>query len=583
MSRLTLLVLLVFVGALGFLAWRQTRLDASHQAENDVLLFAGFDAASVRAVRIDNSVRMLQMRFERDPRGGWNMVDPMSVRAESGMIDALVASAVQRRGTPVPESEAHDLAKLGLEPARIVFSLTLQDGRTKTIQVGALDLDRNRVHVQVDGQVLRAMRDFDNLLGLQLDEYQSHSATSLDPRDVVEFHRRGMMRFPDTTAEVDVTLDALFDDGEWRATSPVRALLDPLTMTLIAQTSAGLRFEHIVPTGGAALSSLGLDPPALEIAIRTAHGESAKILFGPADPLRPDNWNGTVAGDPVVWRVGSDLPMGLATRIDELFDHSFVRAPRAELERIRLSSQTAEVQLVQSPAGWGVSEAHPGSEVFAPMLLADTRRVEDFLGRLESSSVRTFQRDAPQLAASEVRERIRIETKAGRILVGSFGADHETGGVRFQREGDDVVGIVDETFRALARTSAQSFWSTTILETAEIAVVRLTISQGDRERVFERDRAGVWVEQGRTGEAKQLHPLLDPLLFLRAKSHLTSLAPNIEGPIRVRWTLSGAEHTLLFGRIPLDGEPTAVCDFEGRRSILERPDLVDGLAHLLTP
>lgn len=583
MSRLTLLLLLAFVAGLGFLAWRQARLDAGFVADNDVPLFTGLDENLVTSVRIDNVERALQMRFERDPKVGWMMVDPIRVRAENGILGLLVKSAIERRGTPVPQSESSDLGKLGLDPARIVLELKDSNGARQEIKVGAVDLDRNRVHVLVAGKLLRAVRDFETMLDLGLDEYQSHAALTIDPRDVVEFHRRGSVRFSDTDHAVDVALDALLDGGEWRSTAPVQALLDPLQMALLVQGGAALRFEHIFPTGGAALSTLGLDPPALSLEFKTSREESATMILGPSSTVRTNEWNGTVLGDPSVWRIPSDVVMQLSTRIDDLLDHRFLRLSSEEIATIQLSTARGEVKLQQSVVGWGVMEASPKSSVFGPPLLADPKLVADFVGSLGKSEIRGFLVKRASLAPGEIGDVIRVTTKSGLALVGSIGGAHETGGVRFQREGDDIVGFVDESFRDLVRTAAQSFWSRTILETSEIAVVSLVISRQGASRTFERDRAGLWIEHGRNAEAKELHPLLDPLLFLRAKSHLASLAPNIESPIRVRWVFSQGERVLEFGFIPLDGRPTAVCDFEGRRSVLERPDLVDKLERLLAP
>lgn len=581
MNRLTLISLLAFVAGLGFLAWRQSRSDANYIKDQDVPLFPGLDASAVTAVKIDHVEHDQQMRFERDPTSGWMMVDPMRVRAENGILDLLVKSAVERRATPVGASEAGDLEKLGLSPARIVFGLETSAGVKQEIKVGAVDLDRNRVHVLVDGKVLRAVRDFETLLELGLDEYQSHFALTFDPRAVVELHRRGTMRFADTAAAIDVTLDALLENGEWRSTAPVEALLDPVQMAIMVQGGAGLRFEHVVPTAGAPLSALGLDPPALTIEYKTAREESAKMLLGPADPSRPDQWNGTVSGDMSVWRIPWDVAEFLAVRIDALIDKRFHRMPNDEVASIHLSSKTGEIKLTRSALGWAIEEASPGSSIFGPPMIADPKKVGDFLGALREVEVRKFIVERATLEPSEVQEVMRLTTKSGATVVGSFGGAHSTGGVRFQREGDGIIGVVDESFQELARTSAQTFWSTTILETSEIAVVSLTLSRGEASRTFARDRAGIWVEQGRTSEAKELHALLDPLLFLRARRHLASLAPNIEAPIRVRWTLSQGERVLDFGRIPIDGVPTAVCDFEGRRSVLERPDLVDKLESLL--
>lgn len=578
MNRVTLIVLSALVIGLGFLAYRQMGRDALDASENDVPLFVGLDENSVVGVRIDNIERDVQMSFERDPKVGWMMTDPVRVRAENSVLDLLVRSALQRRATPVPDAEL-DTKKLGLEPPRVVFELITKAGLRAKVEVGAVDLDLNRVHVRVRGRVVRAVRDFDTMLDLMLDEYKSHAATTLEPRDVVEVHRRGSVVLPGQTTAVDVALDAQFDSGEWRSSAPRVARLDPLAMSIMAQGGAGLRFDRFADTAGAPLSSLGLDPAQLEIVFTTARGESAKLRFGPAGARQQGTWNGTREGDTSVWRVSSDVVMGLATPVEEMLDHRLHRFTRPEIDAIQMSTQKHEVRLERGAAGWAVIQANAGSRVFGPPTIADTKRVEDFLGALDKQEVRTFLADTA-LDANEASDSLRIESK-GVIEKCAFGRKLESGGVRWQREGDAIVGVVDEAWLELVRTPMAAFWSASIIEISEVSVTNLTLSRGEKQREFERDRVGLWVEHGKTGEARELHTLLDPLLFLRASAHLESNHDTLDGPIHVKWRMSRKDVDLVFGKVVLDGQPTVVCELDGRRSVLLRQDVYDMLEKLL--
>jgi hypothetical protein len=525
--------------------------------------------------------RGAQLGFERDPRRGWMMVDPVNVRAEGSFIDQLVSIAVTRRGTPVDEAEI-DLKKLGLDPPRFILELITDTGARHRIDVGATDLDRNRVNVLARGRVLRAIRDFETLLDIMPEEYQSHSATAMDPREVVEVRRKGLVLEPDTEKPFDIALDARLEDGEWRSTAPVRGRLDPLAMSLIVQNTAGLRFDHLVDTAGAPLAELGLDPPDMRFELVSARGERVELLFGRKPNPQATFWNGTRVGDPSVWSVPGDQALALAVPIEDLLDRRLHRFQRGEIDGLQLSTAEREVRLERRANGWIVAEARAGSSVFGPPLAADPRKVSDLLGALENTTFRVFLVGAT-LDEGEAREAIHVRA-GGMSMGGAFGRAHETGGVRFQREDETVAAVVEESFQELVRTTPQMLWSNSILDVTEVEAKGLVLRRGDDEIEWQRDRYGVWVRKGRTNEAKELHAVLDPLLFLRASDHLESRSGELGDPIEVRWQLDPGgqklERKLVVGLLEIDGVPQVVCDFEGRRSVLQRQDLHEKLRAL---
>jgi hypothetical protein len=163
---------------------------------------------------------------------------------------------------------------------------------------------------------------------------------------------------------------------------------------------------------------------------------------------------------------------------------------------------------------------------------------------------------------------------------GTFGGPGDQGGIRFQRDNETVVGIVDESVRDLARSPASSFWSTSIVEIPEVDAQTLTLRRGNEEVVFVRGPRGAWMRKGRQDEARELQPVLDPLVFLRASAHVESTSEPLAEPIEVHWTLTAAKKDLVIGILEKDGAKQVVCDFEGRRSVLQRQDLHDLLSGL---
>jgi hypothetical protein len=581
MSRLTIVVLIVLVAGLGFLAWRQ--IQQPDLAAAEVPLFVDMDAGRVVKVHMENLEHAQETTFERDKSGRWMITDPTLLPAQSNVIEQLVQTAVARRGTPVDRAEV-DMKKLGLDPPRVMLALYDDKGARQQLDIGAVDPDQTRVNVLAHGQVLRVLRDFVVLMDLTPEDYQSKAATDVDPRDVVELHRSGKVIQPGATEPTDVTLDALLEDGQWRATAPVVGLLDPTAIGLLLRGTAGLQFEHYTDNGDAPLSALGLDPPDLSFRLETVRGDTLVMRFGAKKSKVTDWWNGMTEakGDTrhgKVWSVPGDVGLALATPVTDLLDKRLHRFKSSDIDAVQLSSSEREVRLQKGVFGWTVSEASAGSRVFGPTLPADAKKVSDFLIALDKVEVQSFLPGAAKLGEDEGHDAIHVRshaTSAG----GAFGKPGEQGGIRFQRDGETVVGVVDKSVLDLARTTPQTFWSNSVVEIPEVDALQLTMRRGGDEIGFERDKHGIWVRKGRVDAARELQAVLDPLVFLRASSFLESTAEPLVEPIEVHWILTAAKKDLVVGILEKDGKRLAVCDFEGRRSVLQRQDLHELLAGL---
>lgn len=579
MSRWTLILLVLLVGGLGYLAWRQSARDRAYTQNATVALFPGLTEGDVTAVRLEVVERDVQARFERDPRFGWRMTDPVAVRAEATLLDAIVRAALMRAGTPVSEEEL-DPVRLGLSPPRMTLELESKDGVRHRVEFGALDLDGSRVNARVRGKVLRTLRDVETLLDADLQQFQSRSATTLDPRDIVEFKRSGNVRRPEDLVPRPMTLEAAIDGDRWRMSKPFDVLLDPAQMSLLCSAIAGLRFEGFVESGGASLAALGLDPPALAFELTDARGETQRLRFGQPDPRRPDRWLGLSDMDTSPWRPTDGLVFSLADDPIALVDHRFHRLPIAEIDHVTLTTPQTVTRLEKTMLGWTVSESRTGSNVFDEPVAADARKVTDFLGRVERTEFKLF---VPDTAFDPAERRASIEFSArGTVARLQLGGEHATGGVRALRDPDALVGVVDDFVLELAQSRASAFWSDAIYDVDEVTLVKLALEHAGHVRAYGRDRTGVWVEKDRTSEARELRPVLDPLVFLRAARHLDSLAPPIPDPLVVRWTLSNElTETLTLGRVAIDGVDTVVCDRAGRRSVLAKPELLDQLTAIV--
>ncbi len=523
MNLRTTLVLFLLVLALGAVAYWQLGREARQQAEQEVPLLPGVDPSRIVAVRVEHVAHDDFLRLERGPDQRWSITDPEALPAEQAVVEHLLAAVVGRRVAPVPASEA-DAAKLGFEPPRAVLEVEEDVGGTRKrtrIELGGVDPDQQRVNVRVGGRFLRTWRDFETAVSRPREEYRSHRVTAVAGEDVIEVHRSGVLRKFDGT-ELDTRLDALQDGGAWRLTAPVDGVLDPLGMTLWATGFSRLTARAIVDVGGKRpLAEYGLDPPESVLKVGTPSGEIV-LLIGRPGHVPGENWNGAVAGKPQVYALeNADIEVLLAPALD-LLDHRLWRVTRESIETVELESAERVLELGRERKRWTVREKRRGDAEFGPLFTAEKARVEDLLANLDALEFEGFDpayRLEPMDVAGAVRVHAQGSAQGGVISVPETDANGKRT-VRFRRDGDQAIARASALLHDAATKPIEELLSLLVQERTEVEQKALVVGDGVRSRRWVRGAKGLWVREGLDTEARELTPLLDVLLFLRAERHL---------------------------------------------------------------
>jgi hypothetical protein len=588
MHKRTIVILLLAVLALGAVAWFQLRSEARLREEADVPLFEGFDESTVDVIRVEHLEHDLHMKLTRGSDGHWRMVDPVEAPADDALAQFVLSSALQRRATPIPEAEA-DARKLGLEPPRFILELQAPRGAGRiqaAVEFGALDLDGRRINVRARGRLMRTLRDLDTTLARPLEEFKSHRVLALDPREVVEVHRTGSLVQEGATTPTDLALDAIAEGGSWRVTSPVAAALDPLTTSVWVQGIATLELEKYADQGLRLLSDFGLDPPEITIAITTLKEEHKVLRLGRPEHRNGAAWFGTVEGASFVWFVQPRAIYLAGTPLDALLDRRIVRVPRDAVDGIRLEADGAEIHLSREGQKWRVSRRAAKETAFSAPELADKKRVESMLARLESGELAGFLSD-PELSSDEKRAAVYVEV-GGERQGGVLGADHDNQGggkaVRYQRDGDSIVALADPKLLDLARTRIEDLWTLQLAEIDELDQHALVLSGAGKVRAYERGSKGLWTPKGLDLEARELRDVLDPLFFPRAAERLTASDPApLKDPVTVEFTSSMGKKSgfVIGGTSDAKGGERAEIEIDGRRSVLKDQEIHKRLLAIL--
>lgn len=188
MIRRTTWVLLgaLAVVVVGFVALGRLSPAGSDEATatpaETVWTLAGEEIESFRVVdRVEGKLVVLA----RDPEHGWRMLAPSIGPADAGRVEMALASLLsprvrQRLGGP------EDLQVFGLDPVGKSVTVFLQDGTTRTLEIGDVDPTGSVYYVRRQGEadlLLVARFSLDEVLGFLAEPPVSEptATPSLDP------------------------------------------------------------------------------------------------------------------------------------------------------------------------------------------------------------------------------------------------------------------------------------------------------------------------------------------------------------------------------------------------------------------
>ncbi len=585
MNRGTLLALALLFGLLGGLAWWQLERERSGAFVTEVPLFEDLTRDEIQAFVIDNLERTVQVRFES--RGGeWWIVDPLETRADRGVIERLFEIVEHHQGLVVPAQEA-DPRALGFEPPRVVLDVVASRAGapvSQRIELGRRDLGERGVFARVRGRIVRTLTSLDTQLDKNVEDYRSRRVLELAAESVVEVHRVGRFQPALEVEPIDQSLSALREGASWRLMRPYEALLDPLAVAVLVSGAARLHVERFVEDLPPDLGRYGLDRPQVSIEIVDSLGRRNTLHL--ARRGFEGDWFATREDRRAVWVVAQEDVAPLFLPVETMFDSLILRLAREEIDGLRLESPERELHLARTPRGWTVSARGAGEPSFGAPRAADAQRVEALLARLEGAELEAFlpglpfPEDAPRLA---VLVEARGHTFGGRL--GPEAPDLEgRPGRLFQRHGDEVLALVGTWCEDLARTPLEALLDPRLVAIEEIYLAALRLEAEGVGVRFVRDERGHWRREGAQGEALELLPLLDPLLFLRAAEHLDagSAAP-LERPLTVVFERTDGDeqrYTLGLGAGP-DGAPRGEVLLGEVRAVLRERDLHRRLLELL--
>ena len=350
------------------------------------------DVTAVAIKRTDDSVRLQREGDE------WQVLEPVKARGSRTAVDELLVNVmtakIDREIDPNPKS----LADFGLDKPAADLTLTLKDGTTLGLQLGAKNptgvwvyaRERDKPAVFVLGESV--LRDATRPVG----DFRDRTILAFDAKNVSGFE----IALPDETLVVEGAPSA------WRITRPVALRADNQTVSEFLDKLTAQKVREFVSEAPAARKAYGLDRP-VRVTVHSGRDKdrvSRTLLLGKVDAAK----KGVYAmrpGEPSVMLVPEDLYNQVPKNVAVLRDKTLVQIDRDKVARLEIQSPKGTVTVGREDGQWKIvaPELLPADQVEVGAVLTKLSdiRAQGFLGEDAAAVARYLPRPEVRIAMTD--------------------------------------------------------------------------------------------------------------------------------------------------------------------------------------
>jgi hypothetical protein len=185
----------------------------------------------------------------------------------------------------------------------------------------------------------------------------------------------------DLTIGNDTVAVARTGDKDWKIIAPRTLDADATGLNALSQSAAEINRESVIETNAGDLSRFGLQPPKVNLKLKTKDGKEYNILFGNNNPTGNSTY-ATVGGTNEVFLVANSVTSNFNKKLEDLRNHSILSFEQYEAQSLELKSSKDDVQLVKENDSWF---SH-GDGKWA----ASTTAVNEILSSLANGRIKEF-------------------------------------------------------------------------------------------------------------------------------------------------------------------------------------------------
>jgi uncharacterized protein DUF4340 len=350
------------------------------------------DVTAVAITRAEDSVR-LQREGE-----AWQLLEPVKARGSRTAVDELLANVMTARIDREIDPSPKSLADFGLDKPAADLTLTLKDGKTLGLQLGAKNptgvwvyaRERDKPAVFALGESV--LRDATRAVA----DFRDRTILAFDAKDVTGFE----IVLPDDTLVVEGAANA------WRITRPVALRADNETVREFLDKLTAQKVREFVAEAPAARDAYGLERP-VRITIHSGRDKdrvSRTLLLGKVDAAK----KGVYAmrpGEPSVMLVPEDVYNQVPKNVAVLRNKMLVELDRDKVARLEIESPKGTVTVGRQDGQWQIlaPQALPADqvEVGAVLTRLNDLRAQGFLGEDAAAVTRLLPRPQVRVAVTD--------------------------------------------------------------------------------------------------------------------------------------------------------------------------------------
>jgi hypothetical protein len=308
----------------------------------------------------------------------WQMLAPVKARGSKPAVDELLATVMTAKIDREIDPKPANPADFGLDKPVATLALTLADGKTRGLELGA----KNPTGVWVYARERDKPAVF--VLGESVLREAQRPVAELRDRTLLAFDVKEVTGFEVTTP--DETLAVEGGPSAWRITRPVALPADRETVAEFLDKLVAQKVREFVAEGPASRQPYGLERP-VRVTVHTGKDKdrvSRTLLLGRVDAakkgvyaMRPD--------EPSVLLVPEEVYKQVPKNVGVLRNKVLVEVDRDKLARLELESAKGAVVVAREKDDWKI--------VSPTMLPADQVEVGGLLTKLRELRAQGFLSD----------------------------------------------------------------------------------------------------------------------------------------------------------------------------------------------
>ena len=452
------------------------------------------------------------VRLKRDGEN-WELLEPLRARGSRPTADEILANVLTAKIDREIDPNPKTAADFGLDKPAADLTLTLKDGKTVGVELGAKNPTGVWVYAREHGKPAVFV------LGESVLRDATRPVADFRDRTVLAFDAKDVTGFEVTTP--DQTLAVERADKGWRMTRPAPLAADGEVIGEFLDKLAAQKVKEFVADGPVATASYGLDRPTT-LTIFTGRDKERvgrTLLLGRVDDAKKGLYV-MRPGESSVLLVPDEVAKQVPRNVAVLRDKVVVSVDRDKVAKLELESPKGTVTAAREKDQWALvaPQALPADQVEVGAVLTKLRdlRAQGFLSD-DASGIARY------LAKPQVR--VTLTEQGGATTTVLLGPSTETRGgapVAYAAiAGTGPVVLVDaKVLEDLSRSATELRDRRLLGDLVPRDVKRVRVSAGGQTAVLERKGEDDWRMLEPTkggGNANKVNDLLYGLRGLRWK------------------------------------------------------------------